>query len=261
MLPFSPWVGHFWIWQWNANTIKEVLKTCLIIGLHFNADLIVPVIWSLVVEMQMSLVLPFFIILVSKSKGWYNILFFIITLILIYNRFVGFLGVFYLGILLAKYRHYFIAKIQSFSTWVIVILVCICIAAYNIGGWMPYNYQDHSQSFQFFWRDYVNALSCCLIIIIAITKTRTAVILTNKVFTFLGDISYSFYLLHLPILITVTSVCSAIFLPGLFICIFIDCGNNSSLFIIQIYRNAFSAICQSIGEKTLDKVFQNSIIL
>ena len=174
-------------------------------------------IWSLVVEMQMSLVLPFFIILVSKSKGWYNILFFIITLILIYNRFVGFLGVFYLGILIAKYRHYFVDRVKNLSTWVLIILICICIVAYNIGGWMPYNYKDHSHPFQFFWRDYANTLSCCIIIIIVISKTRTAVLLTNKTFIFLGDISYSFYLLHLPILITVTSLCSAVFLPGLFI--------------------------------------------
>ncbi len=210
---FSPWLNSFWGWHWDSHHINEIIKTALIIGPHFNADFIDPVIWSLVVEMQMSLLLPFFIMLVAKSNTSLNILFFVITLVLIYNRVVGFLGIFYLGILLAKYRHYFENLVNKLSRPPLFIIILLCIVAYNIGGELPYDYHDRHHPFQFFWRDYLNALSCCIIIIVALYRKQTDLFLNRKTFIFFGEISYSFYLLHLPLLIT---LCSLLPTAGLF---------------------------------------------
>jgi peptidoglycan/LPS O-acetylase OafA/YrhL len=51
---FSYWIHSFWGWQWDAAHRAEIIKTFLMIGPNFDADMIDPVIWSLVVEMKMS---------------------------------------------------------------------------------------------------------------------------------------------------------------------------------------------------------------
>jgi peptidoglycan/LPS O-acetylase OafA/YrhL len=42
--------------------------------------------------------------------------------------------------------------------------------------------------------------------VVAISRSRAAGFLHSRLFTFLGDVSYSFYLLHLPLLITISSL-------------------------------------------------------
>jgi peptidoglycan/LPS O-acetylase OafA/YrhL len=73
------WFNQRWLWEWNAASVKEVLRTLCLVHPAMDTNFIDPPIWSLVVEMKMSLILPFFILLVSRCNLAVNIaLFFII---------------------------------------------------------------------------------------------------------------------------------------------------------------------------------------
>ena len=214
MHSFSPWISGFWTWQLNAKYVTELLKTCLLIGPNFNGDLIDPVIWSLVVEMKISLVIPFFIMLVNRCNLYFNVLFFVLTNMIIYNHSFGYLGIFYMGIVLAKYRFYLIKKLNNIHLLLLAFVGIIAIYLYNISflSFMPYG--DKRHPFAFFWRDYTTAISGCTILIISLCKTSFVDILNAKPFIFIGRVSYSFYLLHLPIIITICSLVGSASLCG-----------------------------------------------
>ncbi|WP_235985878.1 acyltransferase family protein [Mucilaginibacter segetis] len=209
MFPFSEWIKEFWHWEWNSSYFLETIKTFLLIGPNFNADLIDPVIWSLVVEMKMSIILPFFIIIVSRSNLTFNILFFILVLALIYNHQTGFLGVFYLGILSAKYKEQLSELVRSWSVPFVLFMLAVALFLYNVSYEFFKPYGDRAHPFAYFWRDYLNSIGGTIIIIIAIARKRITSFFDVPVFTFIGNISYSFYLFHVPLLITICSLISA----------------------------------------------------
>ena len=212
--PFSPWIKGFWQWNLNADYGLQLLKTCLLIGPNFNGDLIDPVIWSLVIEMKMSLIIPFFIILANRCNFYWNILFFILTLIIIYNHSYGYLGIFYLGILLAKYRFYLIDKLNNIHVAMLVAIGVIALYMYNVSFLSFIPYGDKLHPFAFFWRDYTTAIGGGVILIISLCNTHVISLLNARPFVFLGRISYSFYLLHLPIIITICSLVGSVLLHG-----------------------------------------------
>lgn len=204
--PFSGWLKSFWVWPLNSQSYQELFKTAMLIGPNFNNNFIDPVIWSLVVEMKMSLLLPFLIFLVARNKVVFNLALFVVILLVTYNHQTGFLGVFYLGILLAKYKTYFIDKLSQISPYFIIGLTLLAIFLYNISFEFFKPYGDRAHLFAYFWRDYLTAIGSCIIIIIPLSRKRASGFLLTKPFIFLGDVSYSFYLLHLPIIITVCSL-------------------------------------------------------
>ncbi|MBD1392328.1 acyltransferase family protein [Mucilaginibacter glaciei] len=205
---FPVWVKHFWVWHWTTSNYWEIAKTLALIGPNFNADLIDPVIWSLVVEMKMSLILPFFIVLVSRNNLVFNLLFFFIILLLVYNKQAGYLSVFYLGVLCAKYKDQLIAKVQLLSMILITGLVACSLILYNISYEFFVTYGDKAHPFQYFWRDHLTALGSCIVVIVVISRKTITKLLQGRVFKFIGDISYSFYLVHLTLLITICSIIS-----------------------------------------------------
>jgi peptidoglycan/LPS O-acetylase OafA/YrhL len=199
---FSDWIRGFWGWPWDAMHRQEIIKTFLLIGPNFDADLIDPVIWSLVVEMKMSLLLPFFIMVVSRGNLLFNLLFFLLVLALIYNHANGFLGVFYIGVLCAKYKEELQSRIRALSTARVLVLLLLAIFCYNISFEFYKPWGDSTSPFAYFWRDYTNAVGGAIIMMIALARTRIANALQIPLFNFMGDTSYSFYLLHMPLLIT-----------------------------------------------------------
>jgi len=258
---FTEWVRNFWLWDWNKQNYHEIIKTFLLIGPNFNADLIDPVIWSLVTEMKMSLLLPFFIVIVSRSNVFFNLLFFLITIGLIYNHQAGYLSVFYLGILLAKYKDYLTAKFRSVSIALVIAAMIFSLFLYNINFEFFKPYGDFTHVFGYFWRDMASAIGSCILIIIAISRKRIANILETRFFIFAGDISYSFYLIHLPILITICSFFSSrsaisniyIFLSVIILAFVI------SYILFQFIEKPFQAYAKKLVKRKFIKVINYKI--
>jgi peptidoglycan/LPS O-acetylase OafA/YrhL len=203
---FSDWISSFWNWPMDAAHRREMVKTFLLIGPNFDADLIDPVIWSLVVEMKMSLLLPFFIIVASRGNLLFNVLFFLLVLALIYNHANGFLGVFYIGVLCAKYKEPLTKAIKALSSAWLFALILLSLFFYNISFEFYKPWGDSTSPFAYFWRDYTNAIGGAIVMMMALARARAGNFLQSPVFNFMGDTSYSFYLLHMPVLITLCSL-------------------------------------------------------
>jgi len=239
---FTPWISHFWNWPWGKESYTEIVKTFTLLAPKLNIDFIDPVIWSLVVEMKISILLPFFIILICRNNLLFNIGFFLITLALVYGHSSIYLFVFYLGVLCARYKDVLVAKVQTWSVTVVVVMLVFSLLLYNINFEFFKLPGDDAHPFGYFWRDFLSAIGSCAIIIIAVARKRIATLFEMRFFIFTGDISYSFYLLHLPILITACSIFSS--------------GTVASYVYIFLSVLATSFILSYLNFKFVEVVFQ-----
>jgi peptidoglycan/LPS O-acetylase OafA/YrhL len=122
---------------------------------------------------------------------------------LIYNHANGFLGVFYIGVLCAKYKDWLTDNIRKLNTARVFALLLLAIFFYNISYEFNKPWGDTTSPFAYFWRDYTNAVGGALVMMMALGRRRIADLLQIRLFSFMGDTSYSFYLLHMPLLITI----------------------------------------------------------
>ena len=210
MALFTGWIENFWNWDFDKANIAGLLKTFLLVGPQFNANLIDPPIWSLIIEVKMSLVLPLFIVIASRSKPALNIglLVFLIGLAWQYEYDVWALAVFYMGILIAKYKNTIVAGLTNRSALFVVLISILAIFAYNNNYEFPGFIQKLQLPFKYSLSKYLMASGSCILIILALTYEKLIHFLAHRFFTFLGDISYSFYLVHAPILLTMASLFS-----------------------------------------------------
>ena len=208
MAPFSGWIQSFWTWPLNRESFHELLKTALLIVPQFKKSFIDPPIWSLIIEMNISLFLPFFIRVVAKENLSCNLLFLILATTCSCRGDYWPLPIFHLGILFARYRHQIVAKVSCWSWFYIGILLLLALFFYNntleflqpILRW-PWPYK-------FVWSNYIITIGAAFIITIVLARQKTAKFPEHRIFTFFGDISYSFYLIHLPLLLTTASLFS-----------------------------------------------------
>ena len=197
------WFKQYWAWDWNQTNFKEILRTFLLIGPGFKTQLIDPPVWSLVVEMKMSILLPFLILMVSRCSVVINIGLFLVISYVAY-RYTGLqVSVFYLGVLLAKYQLYLRNKLKTWPVIVLILIILISLLLYNAGlEFLGF----HSKPYYIIFSNYMPAIGSCALIITVLTSKRLSAQFEHKTGVFLGSISYSFYLMHFPVLIAVTTL-------------------------------------------------------
>jgi peptidoglycan/LPS O-acetylase OafA/YrhL len=197
------WFKQYWAWDWNKTNLKEILRTFLLIGPSFKTQLIDPPIWSLVVEMKMSILLPFFILIVSRCGVIINIGLFLVISYVAY-RYTGLqISVFYWGVLLAKYQLHLRSELKKWPAIALVSVILISLLLYNTGlEFLSF----HSKPYYIIFSNYLPAIGSCIIIISVLASKRLSSIFQHKTGVFLGSISYSFYLMHFPVLIAVTTL-------------------------------------------------------
>ena len=198
MAELSQWAQSLWI---EPNTLVITLQHATMV-LKTNTHAIDPVVWSLIVEMRMSLLVPLIIFAVVR---WDNPLAHtlvavasIITCMMVQPFSLAFLPLFVFGVLLGKYYQRladFIAALGPVKLW-LLILFFTCLYE---NRWVL-NFHEVEQV-----KNILTGLASTFLIVLVIGKKPFAAFLNAPVFQFLGRISYSFYLLHLPILLIATS--------------------------------------------------------
>lgn len=197
---------NFWNWGWTHDNLTQFWHTLLLIGPGFNNSLIDPPIWSLVIETGMSVLLPFFIMIVARGSAMLNIILLFAIIYLTYQHDAWALPVFYTGILMAKYKVYLVGNVGAWSVFRLIIIVCTAILLYNNGYEFSIFIQSIALSAKYTFSSYLMAMGSCIIIIIVLARANISAFFQRRIFTFLGDISYSFYLIHVPLLLTTTSL-------------------------------------------------------
>ena len=201
MQHYSDWLRDIWKWDFkDGDDRKQTIKTLFLIVFDYNTNLIDPPIWSLLVEMRMSFLIPFLVISVKKNSFLFNALFIVAF---IYMGADFYIGTFYYGIVLARYHEVLGSYLRKAPKYIIVLLFATAISLYsnryvfNIGNTPGNTNRLHL---------YLSTAGACMFIILAMHQRGFSAFLKNKACLFLGRISYSFYLIHLPILITVASL-------------------------------------------------------
>lgn len=191
-----------------------------------------PVLWSLIHEMRISLLFPLIIHFVLKYNWKKSIVIavflsmtgFVLSFLinrsaniydLKYDYFITiqYIGLFIIGILVAKHREYLIRKYTELNKRSKYGLIALTIIVYTNASWLNNIVNNLLQFDGIFKRaesfslhmmnDFGAAAGVVVFIVIALSSEKVSAILHKKTVHFFGKISYSLYLYHAICLITI----------------------------------------------------------
>lgn len=207
LVGLSRWVREIW-----DTPVTHILDHLLLAGPWSGSSFIYPVrysdeatnsldpvIWTLVVELRMSLVYPLMILLLARTRSAMSGIG-----LLLFAMALGFaapvlwaLPQFVLGGLLTRFRVEIAARVARLGKLTVIGLTVIAIYLYGVRyslGMQPGWFQMHALA------------SCGAALLIALViGGHGRDLLRARAVQFLGAISYSFYLVHLPLLIALVS--------------------------------------------------------
>ncbi|WP_342513199.1 acyltransferase [Sporosarcina sp. FSL K6-1522] len=203
-----PFVSNWFSKSWTIpETPTLFVQHLLFIG-QYNTDAYNNVIWSLVHEMRISIIFPFLIPLFIRTKFKYS---FICLIVLSLSSTFGlyllgsgvkltsiflsfhYTTIFLVGALLAKYRHVLIQVVVKMKKSLQIVLLAIALICFMYEGMI--GEIDFLNNYVF--RNYVVSFGVCILLIMSVSLRTFRSLLTIRVFTLLGKISYSLYLYHL----------------------------------------------------------------
>lgn len=203
----NDWFNNYWK---QPLSLWDIVNSIFLIG-YYDPGKINGPFWTLTHEMRIAIIFPFIMSTVVLKFTWEkSILIAAIISILsgfcskyipIYNFFstTHYISMFIIGAVLAKNYKVFLEKYILLNK---LKKICVTLAGISLFSytWLFYNQK-------FLHRDIVNdwmiALGSAIIIIVVIANNKFLLIRPIK---FLGDISYSLYLVHLPILLSVIHI-------------------------------------------------------
>ncbi|MES5896735.1 acyltransferase family protein [Bacillus cereus group sp. RP43] len=199
------------IWSTEIG-IQDILNHIFLIG-SYDTKQLNPVIWSLIHEMRISIIFPFIMMVVLRFN-WKNVICFagflsIISLILLHIPILSiggvtslgftihYIGIFMIGALLAKYYQIIIQWLKEKNTLFkgFLLLLAVCLYSYS------FLFYNVSLAHIFIIDDWFTVIGAVLFISISLASIRLTNILKWKPIHYIGEISYSLYLVHLPIIL------------------------------------------------------------
>jgi peptidoglycan/LPS O-acetylase OafA/YrhL len=193
--------------------MSSIIHHLLFIG-NYNTTRYDPILWTLVHEMRISLLFPFIMFTIVKG-GWKFGLPLAIVLsygaaIMLENietRFMTnfvvslhYASFFIVGALLAKYQKELRAAFSKLNGWWTALLLIAALCFYSF-KWIGYG-EDFHDRFMPHGGDWMTAAGASIFIIAALSSVRLSRQLQRKPLLFLGKISYSLYLYHMIVLLS-----------------------------------------------------------
>lgn len=192
---------HWSAMHWTAPlTVRELLHTVAMV-LPINGLALNTVFWSLIVEMQVSLLLPFFILAFgATARIRYSVLILgasvLISTTMADQSGLQFLPLFILGVTLARHRTDITAALGRLSSRWMLVLLALSMVPIEARAYVPWQFPDLRP-------EYMSGFGAGLLIMLVLGRPRLSKWVVNPVTRLLGTASYSFYLLHVPILLVV----------------------------------------------------------
>ena len=184
----------------NDLSLLEVLKMA-IYKVPFNGDNnYVPVLWTMYVEFVGAILLFTFLVLTHKlNKKW---LFFLIIMLILFFIDKNYMLLFFAGSIITKYEVTIKNTIKSLWLKITILLLGLYFAGIpNIQDIAKqHNWYAYTCSFSNIIYIHFHVIACVFIFVFMITSINFQKIISNKIFVFFGKLSFSLYLLHLPIL-------------------------------------------------------------
>lgn len=193
--PTSDLVSSWWKIEYRDDVISfpKILKAIL----GFGPELPLPI-WSISLELVASLLLPFLFLSMKFSKYiFWIILSFLIGLSIFSNSiYTKYIFLFALGasILLWQNKIQSVTKNKLIFYTLIVFSILLLFFGRNLGGWSYQSFYHNS------YASIIEGFAAALLIALISKAYFSLNFLKNSCLVYLGDISYSLYILHLPIL-------------------------------------------------------------
>lgn len=206
----TSYYNNLWVIPPDAGSIIHHL---LFVG-NYNTTRYDPILWTLVHEMRISLLFPFIMYVIIKG-GWKIGLPLALALsygaeILLANfetrymtNFVvslHYASFFIVGALLAKYQKELKAAFSRLNGWWAALLLAAALCSYTF-KWIGYGASFHDM-FLPHRGDWMTAIGASIFIVAAVSSARLSGQLQRKPLLFLGKISYSLYLYHMIVLLS-----------------------------------------------------------
>jgi peptidoglycan/LPS O-acetylase OafA/YrhL len=206
----SEWIAGMWN---NPTSLIEFLKHIVLIT-NFDPELN-PVLWSLIHEIRISIIFPSLVFLVIRHD-WKNVLIFGFSLSVLgvliekilgissvtTNYFISlhYVFMFLVGSLLAKKHHEITNSISRLKLYNKLILLLVGLISYTFRWLFSSNELLHNK----LSNEWATTLGACIFIVLALSSIRISKVLRTKPIIYIGQISYSFYLYHIIILLFLT---------------------------------------------------------
>ena len=206
----TSYYNNLWVIPPDSSSIIHHL---LFVG-NYNTTRYDPILWTLVHEMRISLLFPFIMFAIVKG-GWKIGLPLALALsygaeVLLANfetrymtNFVvslHYASFFIVGALLAKYQKELKAAFSRLNGWWASLLLVAALCSYSF-KWIGYS-EDFHEMFMPHRGDWMTAIGASIFIVAAVSSVRLSRQLQRKPLLFLGKISYSLYLYHMIVLLS-----------------------------------------------------------
>jgi peptidoglycan/LPS O-acetylase OafA/YrhL len=239
------------IWK-QPYSAKDIFEHLLMIG-NFNTDVFNSVIWSLVHEMRVSILFPLILFITRLNLNKALVVMFLVYVISIalhiygINASAGFcnsylytviyLYTFLSGSLIAQHQNRLIGLYNRFAVHQKWLFIVTALLMYNYAHLAAQIVKKlgFSAVYITFTNNFITeifvALASMSFIIAALANRDQKTFLTGKILLFLGKISYSLYLVHLPVgafifytltgklpilIVGITAVCISLLVAAIF---------------------------------------------
>lgn len=222
----SNWFNSFW---WQGVNWHEVVNQLFLVN-SFDAQKYNPPIWSLMIEMRLSLVFPLLVFFATRF-GWKANVIIGLTCNLVgwgaqflrhrgvlqfesnYIDTLNYVLMFVVGIQLAFHREKLRWRFLQLNRPAKYLAFFLALLAYTNDCWtgqLFYSSGLHKYLQTQFTVDLLTTVAVSGFIVMALASGKISSILLWRPFHYLGKISYSFYLLHIIILFTLLQLLNAL---------------------------------------------------
>ncbi|WP_250479438.1 MULTISPECIES: acyltransferase [unclassified Caballeronia] len=215
------WTGEWVNQAWHAGIDRHDLLDHLYFVIPFSNSTLDPVLWSLVYEMRISLIFPLLVVVVFATPVWFSValsMCFSLAAFGYYHHLqrtlldasiqgewmptIHYMSMFFLGALIARYREAISSKLGAYSARTLFGALLICLALYVLVGSIT-RHSISNDVLRSFADDWIILPAVTGILVLAIALRPFAAFLTVRPLIFLGEISFSLYLLHCIVLLGV----------------------------------------------------------